>query len=440
MPRVEAADRALLGTADRNAAWLGGAFVIVLLTQQLRVPGTSVPVASVATGVVLVVLVLRGARFKSLTAVLLCVILATYATAVTLLGAIRATNSGAVEVLISIPFVWSVVAFAPILDMTGVSQERLRAIVKYTLLFVCGLGYVQFFVQIYGGGYVGLREVVPTDWLLPGYVNTSGFGSSGMLPGLLRGNGMVFLEPSYAGQFYALGALLFLSAGSIWSIPMVAMVLLTGSGTGFLVLAAGVLVGLFAYNRRSWLILIAIAASSYFALAGLRLGDAMFDRTSELSNSESSGSIRFVAPYQHLSQFWGDFDVHAIFGLGSGGSGFYAGLADTKANYSFLPSAIIDFGVVGVILAAVILYRICRLEIDLGSRVGLVLIVLVMSGGFSTPMISATVLVLVAGLSPDCVFDRLGGPGMERGHRPFYGAAGRTDVRREPAARLAWRH
>jgi len=218
---------------------------------------------------------------------------------------------------------------------------------------VAGLAIAQFMLQVVGLKYTDvIGDIVPKPFLMQGF-NTSypiQYGAS-----LYKSNGFVCLEASFCSQFLGLGIIVAaLRRGRWWRHALYILALVsTFSGTGVLLLGAGVVLLSIHRGARfagSVVLLIAIG----LGIISLTPASQIFaKRATEVSSNTSSGSLRFVQPYQRMwNDGLGNRDVgKALFGQGPGWADRDASafLQKTKLplNYATLPKIVLEYGVVG---------------------------------------------------------------------------------------------
>ena len=168
---------------------------------------------------------------------------------------------------------------------------------------LAGLAIFQFFTQFVGLHYTDwMAKWLPANYLIPNY-NTSypvSFGSS-----IYKANAWVILEPSFLSQFMALGIIIALLRGArIRTILLLLVGLICSlSGTGFLLLIVGLLA---IAIRQPWHLRREIVSGGVIALVVLLLSPAsslLLDRLNEFGTTGTSGSSRFVEPYQDVFRY-----------------------------------------------------------------------------------------------------------------------------------------
>ena len=229
------------------------------------------------------------------------------------------------------------------------------------MLVFAAIGVVQMLAQFSGAwDYVDyVRQVVPANLVFQGY-NTSypiEYGSS-----VIKANAFVFVEPSVFSQFLALALLSAVSRGRQWWRVVVFGVALvcTVTGTGFMVLGFGLAV--LAVRRGG---LWAARAAAVLALAAVvalltPIGPILISRTGEAGNSNSSGSLRFVQPYEYLLDLWSRDPWSVLTGLGPGMADRISDQIYARSGLpiSFAGGAkmVLEYGVPASVLAGVLLY------------------------------------------------------------------------------------
>jgi hypothetical protein len=218
---------------------------------------------------------------------------------------------------------------------------------------IAGLAIAQFMLQVVGLKYTDvIGDIVPKPFLMKGF-NTSypvQYGSS-----LYKSNGFVCLEASFCSQFLALGIIVTaLRRGRIWRhVVLILALVSTVSGTGLLLLGAGVIL-LAIHRGPRFAASVALLIFVGLGVVSLTPASKIFaKRATEVSSNTSSGSLRFVQPYQRMwDDGLGDRDVgRALFGLGPGWADRDASafLEKTRLplNYATTPKIVLEYGVVG---------------------------------------------------------------------------------------------
>lgn len=201
--------------------------------------------------------------------------------------------------------------------------------------------------------------------------------------GIYKPNGFFFLEPSFASQYMALGALAALSFRPAWAILFVAALASTASGTGIVALAVGLPFAFLRASATLRLFILAIGGGAVVVLLSSPLGALLTERAGELSDDSSSGSMRFVDPFVVLGQAASAFPALPITGLGpSTGDEVSVSLGAERANLSILPKASVEYGLffaVPFVIAVVCAIALAR-AVTMANRVALTAMILVLSG------------------------------------------------------------
>jgi hypothetical protein len=213
----------------------------------------------------------------------------------------------------------------------------------------------QWAIQIVGVPYDDLvTQFVPPLLLYPeGFFNTTYpifYGSP-----ILKANGFVYLEPSFCSQFLAIAIVIQLMQGDKrWRLGLLgAAMLTTVSGTGLVLMAAGVLI-LAIRRGGAWTArIVAFALVAGMVVAVTPLGQILIDRSGESAQAGSSGNARFVAPYTNV------FDAmnrdQSVFLIGRGAGAVDADVAFFNplgliVNYPALPKLLGEYGVIATMI------------------------------------------------------------------------------------------
>lgn len=200
--------------------------------------------------------------------------------------------------------------------------------------------------------YAGLRyhdwfaTLVPGPLQMPGYVYT--YPIAWQSP-IYRSNAWIGLEASWTAFLLGLGTLAaLLSRARPWRVVwLLTAILCTFSGSGFQLIAAGVVAMIL--GRRVHLLRSYAAAGLALAAAGIftPVGQSIFGRVTELGNDRSSTSLRAVQPYVELWPHWALDLPTVLLGRGAGASQRLAD--DTHITGLLAPTAtkvFMDYGLV----------------------------------------------------------------------------------------------
>lgn len=317
--------------------------------------------------------------------------------------------TGASYVLGDDPSITSFILFVVIyLPAIAISTSPLaaRAALRFfvDLMAVAAVvGLVLFGLQYAGLAYVDhLAEVVPKELLLQGF-NTADpirFGSP-----VYRSNGVVFLEPSFFSMFLGLAIAVSVSLRHrTWLLPLLlSAIVSTVAGNGVVVVAVAAL-WLLVLGPRSRLVALvpsfAIAAgfATVTPLAALFLG-----RSAEVSQQNSSASLRFVQPYTELLPRWFDTPMHALVGSGAGSAQriIVEQVGSAPVIVPVLPKLLVEYGLVGTVpvLAFLIVLTARRIWWSPWAA-GLMPVYLIVNASLLVATLAATAYVFASMLVP----------------------------------------
>ncbi|GAA4657877.1 hypothetical protein [Kineococcus glutinatus] len=342
---------------------LAGCTVILLavtVLQRLALPlGSPVPVGMLVVLGVLGWLLLQRAvveRADATRGFLLAVAgCATAAVAALLLGELLSVQS-----LVLLLVVWCAFCFRAHPAAQHVYPRVLDRFEKIMVFFAV-VGVAQVLSQFAGvWSYVDyVEEALPPGFTFEGY-NTSypiQYGSS-----VIKANAFVFLEPSLFSQFLALALLSCLvRRARPWRVLALAAAMVCAvAGTGMLLLACGLVV--LAVRRGGWWTARVAAAGAVAVTATLAtpLGEIILSRTSEATERNSSGSLRFVQPFQYIEATWAAKPSTALTGLGPGGADAAAdavfAATGLPLNFAGAPKLLLEYGVPAALLFAAFAY------------------------------------------------------------------------------------
>ncbi|MCR4661449.1 MAG: hypothetical protein K5765_05525 [Clostridia bacterium] len=215
---------------------------------------------------------------------------------------------------------------------------------------------MQYLGQCFGFKYFDPYDLIPLEYKLSGfnvYYETS-YGS-----GVMKSNGLIFLEPSFFSQFLAIGFLLtfFSKEKKITKIIICSIYLLalytSFSGTGLMLLAFGIIYMIL--KNKSIKLKIFLLSISITVIVLLFTSDSLSyfsNRIFEYRDETSSLSIRFINPY--IIAFNQSIDK-IIVGNGPGTSKLMS--TTISANFSFFPKLICEYGLIGCFLFSLIIFR-----------------------------------------------------------------------------------
>lgn len=343
---------------DERSTFAVLAFVLTvsLLGQRFQLPlgDTPVGIALVAAYAGLAFAVGRGLVRYDVTRTALFLAAATTcaaaAFAATAHGARTSTNSLLLLLVLWAPWCLTVRA-----DLVTVGPRLGRLYVRL-MVGIATLGVVQMLAQLLGGWTYEdyLDTWVPPDLLVPGY-NTS-------IPIVwdspyFKANAFLVLEPSFLSQLCALGILVALVLRlPAWQPLVLGLAMAAAlSGTGIVLLAVGLVVVL--ATRRD-LVRPAYAAAGAAAVAVVLLTPAsslLLERSGETGQQGSSGSLRFVEPFQQVDRGLEADRTRWVVGAGPGGSerlleSQRGGRAGRAVVYTIAPKLTFEYGLPAAVL------------------------------------------------------------------------------------------
>jgi hypothetical protein len=268
------------------------------------------------------------------------------------------------------------------------------------------LSIAQFGLQLIGLPYSDvLGSLVPSSFLLHNF-NTSyvvQYGSS-----LYKSNGFVALEPSFCSQFLALGLVAHIVRGANWRRVAVYLlaILATVSGTGLLLLAAAMIV-LSVRRGPKFAATVLMFIGLAVVVVSFTPAAAPFEkRLTETSSSNSSGSLRFVQPYDRMWAGMGKDPTTVLFGSGPGFADrdavAFLDVTGLPLNYALLPKVVLEYGVLGcAAFLAFLIPSFVRGSPSAELSGAVLVFVTVLSGSLLAPDVMYTPLVLLAWFARD---------------------------------------
>lgn len=239
-------------------------------------------------------------------------------------------------------FLYFVLLYLPFVFVSKFDNLDVSDCFVFSILLISSAAILQFLAQELGFGFLYVGDLIPEGWHLAGYapLYEYPYGS-----GLFKPNGFFLLEPSFLSQFVALGILVeFYNRRrvSVFCLLFISL-LVSKSGTGFLILLSGALNEIARSSADNKVkIGSAISLIGIFVVLNVDL-EFYLGRMGELDVEDSSGFIRFVAPFVNMidifsSADWGDY----LFGLGPGAATRL--YVTTEANYIYIVKSFIEYG------------------------------------------------------------------------------------------------
>lgn len=247
---------------------------------------------------------------------------------------------------------------APLLLQLREPPVEIDRVVRF-FLAICTLcaccSIVQFALQT----IVDAKWLFPLDNLVPQQFQIQNYNKQAPLEygsTVMRANGLFMMEPSYLSQLLAVAIVTELvTHNRWWQLLLYAVAMLVSySGTGFMVLA--LCVPVVVIGQRRWgLIALAIIAGVLIAVLAQSFGkylylDTFTSRVGEFNSTGSSGFARFVGGFYLFEQFLWDYPLRALLGVGAGMFKEYAPLAHFPVAEMPLFKMVMEFGIFGAAL------------------------------------------------------------------------------------------
>ena len=255
------------------------------------------------------------------------------------------------------------------LAITGLAALRFRRpmperqffkIVALCLQIVAVAGIVQFFAQFAHLSVFSFAGIVPDRFLIEeqyAVVIPMDYG--------FKSNGFFLIEPSVFSQIMALAIIIEAQffRRPVWLAVFFVGLLVSVSGTGWLVLGTYIVVLAVGAGRRGLLGAILMVAGCAIAFTGLSLvapgvADSMSGRLTEFTLPGTSGNERFVTPFMALNAVWSEASWTAVTGVGPGAAEQLSVPFFYRMNTPV--KILIEYGVFGLFFYLAVLIRAAR--------------------------------------------------------------------------------
>ena len=314
--------RATLGSDTRTLRFVSAMLFVTLILQRFAVPLGSKPFSLVGA---LGLLVAAGALARGTLALHRTRLVAFMALALCMMAGLtwHALHPDGLEANLPSLFQFLLLtAFATLTFAEPVDEQQFFRVVNRWLAFIAVAGAVQFIAQFVGVKIFAFTGLLPDSLLYE-------FGYNLQIPTgigeLFKSNGMFLIEPSVFSQFMAVAFIIETLAfrRPAYLALFIAGLLLSFSGTGWIVLAAFVLAAALGMGWRG----LAIAAATIVllgavlgvvALAAPDVASSLQARFGEFSQPGTSGHQRFITPFWVLDDALKAEPLASVFGLGSG--------------------------------------------------------------------------------------------------------------------------
>lgn len=215
-------------------------------------------------------------------------------------------------------------SFATLTFKQPVSEVAFFNVFTFTFMLIGVAGILQFAAQLFGFTLFAFTGLLPDSILFEATYHLEipvGISS------LLKANGFFLVEPSVFSQLMAMGVIIeVLQARRLLYLAIFTLgLLLSFSGTGWIVLGAFVLGSTIGTGSRGVLISLTVVALLGTALAVVALFapdflTVMGARLGEINQPGTSGHGRFITPFWLLSDVFSADAMSALFGIGAGAS------------------------------------------------------------------------------------------------------------------------
>ncbi len=215
-------------------------------------------------------------------------------------------------------------SFATVTFATPVEEAAFFRTVTFLFMLVAIAGIVQFLLQFAGIRVFAFTGLLPEKLLFE-------YGYNLVIPvgvaGLFKSNGFFLVEPSVFSQIMALSIIIEATAfrRMAYLAAFIAGLMLSFSGTGWIVLGAFVAGSALAMGRRGLVIafgVVFVLAVILGAMAVLApdIVASLSDRLGEFSQPGTSGYLRFVTPFRMMSDVFSLDPGALLLGIGAGRS------------------------------------------------------------------------------------------------------------------------
>jgi hypothetical protein len=295
-------------------------------------------------------------------------------------------------------------SFAVLKFAAPIDEGRFYRKVNFYLMLIAVAGLIQFVAQFAGVRIFEFTGLLPDKILFETGYNLQiplGVGD------VFKANGFFLVEPSVFSQLMAMAMIIeVISSKRLVYLALFATgLLLSFSGTGWIVLATFVLVGAIGMGWRGLAVALTILAviglvTGIAAWAVPSLVEAFQSRLGEISRPGTSGHMRFITPFWLLSDILSAVPSAAFLGIGGGGSERLSLPYEYDVNTPI--KVAVDYGF-PALLAYVSLFIVGRKTALQKTLVPSAVVMFLFMGGYQQfpPMVFFVLLVIaVANLKP----------------------------------------
>lgn len=292
---------------------------------------------------------------------------------------------------------WLVVTgFAVLKFSEPMSELRFFRMINDCLILVAVAGIIEFVCQFVGIQLFSFQGIIPDNFLVEYLFAVA----TPMGNGMLRSNGFFLVEPSVFSQYMAIAITIeALYVGRPkWMMVFFAGVVLSVSGTGWMVLGIAVLQSAITAGRRGIVMGAVVGSAAASALLLLWMVapdffDSFFGRMEEFQMQGTSGNERFVTPFLVLQAVLDDAPRAIFTGIGPGAS--EAVLVPFKYVIDTPIKVLMEYGIFGLISYLALLLTANRTRRQF-AMAGPLTFMLLFTGGYQlfAPVLFSVLLML----------------------------------------------
>lgn len=379
-------------TSKLHTAIVVIAILASIYLQRLALPGTSVGLGAAVPYLGLAALgIARKLKLPQRDFILGLLLFTALGLSTILAGLTLPANSASLALVV---LMWAPFMF--MIDRQNIETKYLLRAFQYGMFPVAILTILQFVLQSSFPQWLDPVSLLPKTWLVPGYQAAYEFQYGS---GVLKANGVFFLESSFASQYLAVAALAALSARR-WMSPLFILALVvTGGGTGIIMLLIGLAVYVARGSSRTKVVAVGSVVIGVLVMSWLGLAEQILGRAGEINGENTSGSQRFVAPFDVVGAAFGMVPNSFFWGLGPGSANPFGASIGVTANFSLIPKLMIEYGVMPALFFTVLLIAIIRrIRLDIALKLPIGVMMLFLSGALIQAHTSVLLWALYVGL------------------------------------------
>ncbi len=290
-------------------------------------------------------------------------------------------------------------SFSTLTFAVPVDEPQFFRVVNGWFAVVAVAGVAEFFLQFAGLPMFVFAGTIPDQVLIEPFYNVA-------IPilntGYFKSNGFFLVEPSLFSQNMAMALLIEVLAlrRTIHLCLFGAGLVLSVSGTGWLMVIGFVLTVVLSLGARGVLVAVATVTIAGLALAGLALAspdiyEFLVSRTDEFQTPGSSAHLRFVTPWWVASDALRNSPMTALFGIGAGLSEHPTRPPAYDFTVNSVVKLLVEYGVPTLLTFLALFFAGRRTRIQ-SALVAPALVWLLPDGGnIQTPFVLFPVLLLI---------------------------------------------